>query len=34
MSTKAVKAGLSNSFDVKHKRTKVGSQWLGVTLRI
>jgi putative DNA primase/helicase len=34
MSTKAVKAGLSNSFDVKHKRTKVGSQWLGATLRI
>jgi putative DNA primase/helicase len=34
MSTKAVKAGLSDSFDVKHKRTKVGSQWLGVTLRI
>jgi len=33
MSTKAIKAGLSNSFDVKHKRTKVGSQWLGVTLR-
>ena len=34
MSTKAIKTGLGNSFDVKHKRTKVGSQWLGVTLRI
>ena len=32
MSTKAIKTGLGNSFDVKHKRTKVGSQWLGVTL--
>lgn len=34
MSTKAIKAGLGNSFDLKHKRTKVGSQWFGVKLRI
>ena len=33
MSIKAIKAGLSNSFDVKHKRNKLGSQWFGVKLR-
>ena len=33
MSIKAIKAALGNSFDVKHKRTNLGSQWFGVKLR-
>jgi hypothetical protein len=30
---KALKFELGNAFDVKHKRTKLGSEWIGVKLR-
>jgi putative DNA primase/helicase len=34
MSIKVLKAALGNAFDVNHQRTKLGSEWLGVKLRI